>query len=67
MSEHEQLHEAREQDADRLEQAGERLEQQIEDAKDPRERAAADEFIAPPEPDHDPDQSGPESDYPTKR
>lgn len=48
MSDHEQLHEAREADADDLEGEKELLERQIGDAKAARDRAAADEFVAAP-------------------
>jgi hypothetical protein len=66
MSDHEQLHEAREQDADQLERHSEQLGEDIEEARNRRDRAADDDFIAAPAPREDPDKSGPESDYPTK-
>jgi hypothetical protein len=48
MSDHEQLHADRERDADRLEQENERLGKEIEEAKDARDRAAGDDFVATP-------------------
>jgi len=48
MSDHEQLHEALEDQADNLEQDNERLGEEIEAARDARDRAAADDFIATP-------------------
>jgi hypothetical protein len=48
MSDHEQLHTQAEQEADRLEQENERVGKAIEDAKDARDRAAGDDFVATP-------------------
>jgi hypothetical protein len=46
MSDHEQLHEDLAADADRLEGQNEHLDEAIDDARDARDRAAADDFIA---------------------
>jgi hypothetical protein len=48
MSDHEQLHEALEREGDDLERAGDALADDVEAAKDARDRAAADAFIATP-------------------
>jgi hypothetical protein len=48
MSDHEQLHADREKEADRLEAANERLGEDIDQARDARDRAASDDFIATP-------------------
>ena len=50
MSDHEQLSEEREQEADALEQESERVGQVIEEAKEARDEAAGDSFVATPVP-----------------
>jgi hypothetical protein len=66
MSDHEQFADERERDADRLEDEAKALEARIDETKATLERAENDPFIATPAGD-EPDQSGPEADYPTKR
>jgi hypothetical protein len=46
MSDHEQLADEAKADADHLEDRNERLEERIEEARDARDRAASDDFIA---------------------
>ncbi len=46
MSDHEQLHEDLAADADRLEHRNEALDEEIDAARDARDRAASDDFIA---------------------
>jgi hypothetical protein len=48
MSDHEQLQAARERAADKLEQENERLGEEIDKAKDARDRAAGDDYVATP-------------------
>jgi len=48
MSDHEQLHEAREQEADRLERERESLDKAVDEAKDARDRASGDQLVATP-------------------
>ena len=65
MSDHEQLADQQEREADALEDESARLESQIDEAKRTVKRAEDDAFIATPTED-DPDDGGPEADYPTK-
>ena len=46
MSDHEQLHQDLAADADRLEDRNARLDEEIDEARDARDRAANDDFIA---------------------
>jgi hypothetical protein len=67
MSDHEQLHEAREREADELERDSERLEEHIEGAKDANQALEQDELIATPESDEQQgDEPPPEAQYPAK-
>jgi hypothetical protein len=50
MSDHEQLHEAREREADRLEQERDALDAAVDRARDARDDATGDQLIATPAP-----------------
>jgi hypothetical protein len=63
--EHERLADEHERDADQLDDEGDRVDRTVEEAKGKVKRAADDPFVATPAED-EPDESGPESDYPTK-
>ena len=65
MSDHEQLADEQEREADGLEQESERLGSEIDEAKRTAKKAEDDPFIATPV-EEDPDDGGPEADYPTK-
>ena len=65
MSEHEELHEQREREADRLERESEALEEHIEAAKTANERLGSDQLIATPDDDKG-DDPPPEAEYPAK-
>ena len=65
MSDHEQLADRREGEADELADANEALDEHIDDAKRATQRAADDPLI--PTPAEDADEGGPEADYPAKR
>ena len=65
MSEHEELHEQREREADQLERENERLGEDIEGAKAANERLASDALIATPD-DEQGEQPPPEAEYPAK-
>ncbi len=60
MSDHEQLAEEAKADADRLEERNEHLGEEIDAAREARDRAAADDFIATEAPDADSTASGDE-------
>ena len=63
---HEALADERAEEAHRLEQEGDRLEGDIDKAKATAKRAAEDPFVAAPA-EEEPDEGGPEQDYPAKR
>ncbi len=69
MSDHEQLHEQREHEADALERENERLGEHVEEAKDANAALESDELIATPIRDEDEDDGEdppPEAEYPAK-
>lgn len=65
MSEHEELHEQREREADELERDNERLGEDIEAAKAANERLESDALIATPD-DEKGEEPPPEAEYPAK-
>jgi hypothetical protein len=65
MSEHEELHEQREREADELEQENERLGNEIEAAKDANQRLESDQLIATPDDDRG-EEPPAEAEYPAK-
>jgi hypothetical protein len=67
MSDHEQLHEAREREADELERESERLGDDIEGAKKANKALEQDELIATPESsEQEGEEPPPEAQYPAK-
>ena len=56
MSEHEQLHDDLAADADRLEGQNEHVAEEIDAARDARDRAASDDFVATESPDQGSDR-----------
>jgi hypothetical protein len=64
MSDHEQLHDRREDEADELEHANEQLGEHVDEAKEANEALEHDEFIATPATDEDGPE--PEAEYPAK-
>jgi hypothetical protein len=66
MSDHESLHDAREHEADELEQESERLQAEIDEAKDANEALEKDQLIATPDPDEQGEEPPPEAQYPAK-
>jgi hypothetical protein len=70
MTEHEQLHEQREQEADDLERESERLGEHVAEARKANEKLESDDFVATPADDEpgadDEEDPPPEAEYPAK-
>jgi hypothetical protein len=65
MAEYEELSAKRRRESDELAERNEKLGSSIKESHEKLRRAQADEWIPTP-PEEEPDQSGPEADYPTK-